>query len=278
MVEGDDGRGRDQDAPVAVEGQEGQGAEDVEVGLDPPPAEVDQQRTHEHLPGRDDVSGDDLARPGQGQGHRQGGDRPAQQQRRPDVDMDLAGSPRPGPGGDQQGDEDRREPLESDQPGEQGVGAAKDGVPMLAEQRPRPAPSPRAAHDPWLPVPCLPLPADRWGWVEQRASEDGGLRPLGLPPEQPGDHGIMPGVVALVPPRAVIPPWKTSRPVESNRSTWPDVAPPNRVASVPPSSSYTRTPGMAAAACQRSVRPHASGPSPVGRRARGPSPGPGIGP
>ena len=30
-------------APIAVEGQEGQGAEDVEVGLDPPPAEMDQQ-------------------------------------------------------------------------------------------------------------------------------------------------------------------------------------------------------------------------------------------
>jgi hypothetical protein len=51
-----DGRADDQDLPVAVEGQEGERAEDVEMGLDSPAGQVDQQRADEHLGDGHDVA------------------------------------------------------------------------------------------------------------------------------------------------------------------------------------------------------------------------------
>ena len=56
VVGGDDRRGGDQHAPVAVEGQEGQRAEDVEVRLDAAAGQVDQQGAHEHLADGDGVA------------------------------------------------------------------------------------------------------------------------------------------------------------------------------------------------------------------------------
>ncbi len=49
VVERDDGRGGEHDPRVAVDGQEGERAEDVEVSLDPPAREVNQQGPEEHL-------------------------------------------------------------------------------------------------------------------------------------------------------------------------------------------------------------------------------------
>ena len=49
VVGRDDDRGRHEHAPVAIEGEEGERAEDVEVGLDAPAGEVDQQRRPQHL-------------------------------------------------------------------------------------------------------------------------------------------------------------------------------------------------------------------------------------
>ena len=56
VIEGNHDGCRHQHAPVAVKGEEGKGTEDVKVGLDPPAGQIDEQRRHEHLRERDDVS------------------------------------------------------------------------------------------------------------------------------------------------------------------------------------------------------------------------------
>jgi hypothetical protein len=76
VVEGNDRRGRDEYPPVAVEGQQRQRAEDVEVRLDPPVGEVDQQRPHQCLRDGDDVPRGRRARSGQGKSDGQRNDRP----------------------------------------------------------------------------------------------------------------------------------------------------------------------------------------------------------
>ena len=71
MIQGHDDRRGHQHAPVAIDREEGERAEDVEMRLDPAAAQVDEQGAHEHLGGRDDVSRRGLAGPGPGQEHRQ---------------------------------------------------------------------------------------------------------------------------------------------------------------------------------------------------------------
>ena len=56
VIERHDDRRRDQDAPVAIERQERQRAEDVEVRFDAAAGEVDQQRAHQHLRDGDRVA------------------------------------------------------------------------------------------------------------------------------------------------------------------------------------------------------------------------------
>src|SRR5207249_1031168 len=57
MVHRDYRRGRDQHPPVAVKGQEGQGAEDVEMTLDAAAGQVNEQGSEEHLAGGDAMPG-----------------------------------------------------------------------------------------------------------------------------------------------------------------------------------------------------------------------------
>ena len=56
VIERDDDGGRNQDAPVTIESEERQRAEDVEVRLDAAAGQVDQQRAHQHLRDGDDVA------------------------------------------------------------------------------------------------------------------------------------------------------------------------------------------------------------------------------
>ena len=55
MIERGDDRSRDEHAVIAVEAQECQRPKDVEVRLDPPAGQVNQQRAGQHLGGRNDV-------------------------------------------------------------------------------------------------------------------------------------------------------------------------------------------------------------------------------
>ena len=90
MIQSDhNGRGH-QDAPIPVEGQERQRAEDVEVRLDTAACQMDQQARHQHL-----AYGNGMARKRVGgaddsQEYRQAGDRAAQKYRQPDVQVHLA--------------------------------------------------------------------------------------------------------------------------------------------------------------------------------------------
>ena len=56
VIERDDDGGRNQHAPVAIEREEGERAEDVEVRFDAAAGQVDQQRAHQHLRHGDDVA------------------------------------------------------------------------------------------------------------------------------------------------------------------------------------------------------------------------------
>ncbi len=89
MVQSHDGRGGDQHPVVAVQGQERERTEDVEVGLDPSAHQVDQQRAHEHLADRDRMSRRRRAGPPPNPTERQADDQTTQDDRCPDVDMDC---------------------------------------------------------------------------------------------------------------------------------------------------------------------------------------------
>ena len=56
VVERDHDRGRNQHAPVAIEREEGERSEDVEVRLDATAGQVDEQRAHQHLRDGDGVA------------------------------------------------------------------------------------------------------------------------------------------------------------------------------------------------------------------------------
>ncbi len=134
MIRGDDDRGRDQDGPVAVEGEEGQRAEDVEVGLDPASGEMDQQGAGEHLCHGDGVprQGPRRSRSRQRDGE---ADEPSpEQDGRPDMRMHLARCAGPGAWRDDQRGDDGGHPLEGQQACEQDVGGAEEVVAVLVEQ------------------------------------------------------------------------------------------------------------------------------------------------
>ena len=96
MVERDhDGRGHEH-PPVAIEREERQRSEDVEVRLDAATGQVNQQRAHQHLRRRDDVARRRISGPPHREQRRKDADRAAQQHRRPDVHVNLARRARPG--------------------------------------------------------------------------------------------------------------------------------------------------------------------------------------
>ena len=87
----------------------------MEVNLDSPPAEVDQKATHQHLADRHGVPGRRLAWPDQGQGDGQADDRPTQDDRGPNVDMEGKRLASPGIGRNPQGERDAHQPLQHQQ-------------------------------------------------------------------------------------------------------------------------------------------------------------------
>ncbi|HZL72330.1 MAG TPA: hypothetical protein VFC86_07710 [Planctomycetota bacterium] len=95
VVQGDDHGGGDEHLPVPVEGEERQGAEDVEVRLDAAARQVDQEGREEHLARRDDVARQDPAGLEDGERDGQRRDRAAEDQRRPHVHVRLADRPFP---------------------------------------------------------------------------------------------------------------------------------------------------------------------------------------
>src|SRR5207237_7263878 len=93
VVGGYEERGGHEDLPVAIEGEEGERAEDVEVGLDPAAGEMDQQGRHEHLPRRDGVPCERPSGPAYGEDGRKRRDRTAEEYGGPDVKVGEAPGP-----------------------------------------------------------------------------------------------------------------------------------------------------------------------------------------
>src|SRR5262249_10220167 len=130
---GDDERGGDKDSPVAVEGEEGQGAEDVEVGFDAAVAQVVEQGRGEHLAGGDDVASQHTSGHGEDEEDGQGEDGAAEAEGDPQprmrAEVQHPGLLLQGGGGDGSGD-----PLAQEQAGEEAVGTAAEGGVLLAEE------------------------------------------------------------------------------------------------------------------------------------------------
>ena len=127
LVEPDHHRRGDEHAPVPVERQERQRAEDVEMHLRPPAGQVDEQGGKQHLPDRDGVAGEVRTRVPEDKEDRHAREHPAEHGGGEDFDADEAqvrdGRVGAAPGGHG----DAREPFESEQHGEHPVLAAREG-------------------------------------------------------------------------------------------------------------------------------------------------------
>ena len=139
MVGGDEQSRGHEDLPVAVEGEEGEGAEDVEVRLDAPPGQVDQQRGHDHLPGRNGVAREDPARPPDREADRNERRRATEKDGRPHVDVRAARGAHPGQRRDPVGRGNGRQPLEQHKAPEQAIRPLVDPLAVRAEELPGPS-------------------------------------------------------------------------------------------------------------------------------------------
>ena len=123
VIQGDDdGRGN-QHAPVPVERQKRQRAEDVEMRFDAAAGEMDQQRAHQHLSGRNRVARGRQARPQQREERRKQTDEAAEHDGGPHVKVRAAGRARPGERRDPQREQDAADPLQRHQSCKQPIGA-----------------------------------------------------------------------------------------------------------------------------------------------------------
>src|SRR5690242_2295464 len=95
MVGSDDNRRRDEYSPISVKCQKGQRAEDMEVSFDATAGQVNQQRGHQHLRGCDYIARRLCTRELEGQDDRKETNRPAEEDRSPNVDMCLTGGAPP---------------------------------------------------------------------------------------------------------------------------------------------------------------------------------------
>jgi hypothetical protein len=143
VIERDDQRRAHEHAGVAVEGQEGQRSEDVEVRLDASSAEVDEERRAQRLADRDRVAREVRARAEEHEQHRSERDRTAEVDGEIHVDVGLADGADPGQGCEPEGRADRREPLHAEEPGEEPIGRAVPRGLLLREQVPRACRDPR---------------------------------------------------------------------------------------------------------------------------------------
>ena len=134
VIERDDDGGRNQHPPVAIEREERERAEDVEVRLDAAAGQVDQQRAHQHLRDGDDVARRQLAGAEPAEQRRENADDAAEDDRGPHVRVRAALRAFPGQRRDPQRERDAEQPLKPHQPGEQPIGPAMDVVLILGEQ------------------------------------------------------------------------------------------------------------------------------------------------
>ena len=134
MVERHHDRRRQKHPPIAIKGKDHQRPKDMEVRFDPSTRQRNEQSGHQHLRHRDHVPGGEAAGPDSRHPDREKTDRAADEDRRPDMNVDLAGSAIPSARRNQKGNDDARQPLEKHQFGEKLIGLAKDLPLMLLKQ------------------------------------------------------------------------------------------------------------------------------------------------
>ena len=112
----------DEHSPVAVERQERQRSKHVEVSLDAPLREMNQQARHQQLGDAYDLSREALARMRPRQPNRKADNQRAQHHRRPDMRMQLTLMPGPGERRNPQRRRDARHKLKRQQAGKHLIG------------------------------------------------------------------------------------------------------------------------------------------------------------
>ncbi len=134
VIEGNDDRGGNEHAPVAVERQKRERAKHVKVRFNAAAGQVNQERAHQHLGDRDHVARRGDAGPQQTEQRGKQADESAKQHRRPDVQMGPADRALPGKRRNPQGEHDPHEPLERHEPGKQPIRPLVDAAPILSEE------------------------------------------------------------------------------------------------------------------------------------------------
>src|ERR1700674_205833 len=245
-------RGRNQHAPIAVEGENNERSEDMKMRFDAAARQGDQQSGHQRLRDRDDVARDKRAGPHPSHPDREKADRAAQEDGGPDVKVDLAGRPGPGRGRDEERDENSKDPLKEHQLRKQAVGVPMDLLPMLVIELLGP----------------LRRIVRAVGAQAYRKHTELGPVSARLARAQPKTSvrvrggswlftsemmALSPALSPACPREPVMPPLKSSLPSLANKSVCPEVSAPNRPASVPSISNTTVTPGMDSALRRRLV-------------------------
>ena len=128
VIDGHDHGGRDQHPPVAIERQEHERGEHVEVRLDAAAGEMNQQARHQHLRRRDHEPRMRAAGLRQGQPHRQQRDEAAEIDGHRDVQVRLTRRPRPRARRNPVGGGNAGQPLHHHQPGKEAVGVLVDAA------------------------------------------------------------------------------------------------------------------------------------------------------
>jgi len=96
----------------------------MKMRLNAPAGQVNQQRGGQHLPHGDDMTGQCFSGLREREENWEPGNGAAQQQGRPDVQVDVAGLSDPRLRGNPHGSNDAREPLQGHQRGKHAVGAS----------------------------------------------------------------------------------------------------------------------------------------------------------
>src|ERR1043166_9374887 len=256
MVEPHHDRCRNKYSPIAVERQNNEGAKDMEVRLDPATSQIDQERGHEHLTNRDDMTSLRRSRPSSDHPNGKSADGGANEYRPPDMNFDLAGLSAPRPRCNQKGSSDGSEPLHDHQPFEKAVRPQIYFIAMLREELGRARGRRRTGEV------CF-----HFRLVHGRA------RPLRFASVQPKTKlcfgwaaplrtreiiACSPALSPACPRDSVMPPLNNKCPSAANKSVCPDVSAPNLLASAPPGSDRTVTPGIFAALRCRLVSSHSA--------------------
>ena len=123
---------------VAVEGKERQGPEDVEMGLDPPARQVDEENRREHLAYGDTLAGHERPRLSKNEDDGENGNQAAQNDGGPDVRMKARGKALPAPRRRPYRERHAEQPLRRHEHEKEPVGLLVAPAALMLQDRRRP--------------------------------------------------------------------------------------------------------------------------------------------